>query len=100
VARQRVERLELDRDGSRAACILAGDRLGEEGLIGRKIGEVVRAAKLKRFFDRALEMAMRCFDRAVLVGNAGIVAGRLDAIVATELGVAPGASSSRSVRLR
>src|ERR1019366_5988623 len=90
VAGQRVERLELDRDGSRAACILAGDRLGEEGLIGREIGEVIGAAKLKRLLDRALEMAMRRFDRAVLVGNAGIVAGRLDAIVATELGVAPG----------
>jgi hypothetical protein len=90
VARQRGERLELDGDGSRAACILAGDRLGEEGLIGREIGEVVRAAELNRFLDRTLEMAMRCFDRAILVGNAGIVAGRLDAIVATELGVAPG----------
>ena len=84
------ERLELDGDGSRAACILAGDRLGEEGLIGGEIGEVARAAQLKRLPDRALEMAMRGLDRAVLVGHAGIVAGRLDAIVATELGVALG----------
>ena len=84
------KRLELDRDSSGAARILAGDRLGEEGLIGGEVGEVVRAAQLKRFLDRALEMAMRGFDRAVLMRHAGIVAGRLQTIVAAEGGVALG----------
>src|SRR5258708_33821413 len=85
--RQRLERRELDRDRLAPARVLARDELLEEGLVGGEIVEVARAAQQKRLLEPGLEMAVCGLDRAVLVADAGIVAGRLHAVVAAEPGI-------------
>src|SRR5882724_6148865 len=86
--RQRPERRELDRDRLAPARVLARDEVLEEGLVGGEIVEVARAAQQKRLLEPGLEMAVCGLDRAVLVADPGIVAGRLHAVVAAELGIA------------
>ena len=56
--------------------IAAADDLVDEAAIGGKIVEVARAPQQKGILDHALEMPVRTLDRAVLVGDAGIVAAR------------------------
>ena len=77
------------------AGIGAADDLVDEGSVGGQIGEVGRSAQQQGIGERALEMAVRAFDRAVLVRHAGIVAGRGHAVVGAQRLVAQG-----EVRLR
>src|SRR5260221_3850434 len=86
--RQRLERRELDCDRRAPARVLARDEVLEEGLVGDEIVEVARAAQQKRLLEPGLEMAVCGLDRAVLVADAGIVAGRLHAVVAAALRLA------------
>jgi hypothetical protein len=55
--------------------------LVEEAAISLQRGEIARAAQQQRILDCLLEMAMRAFDRSVLVRHAAIVAGRLHAVM-------------------
>jgi len=88
VPRQRQEGGEFDGEDGTPWRILARDKLLQKGLVGGKVGEVPRAAQLERLTETGLEMPMRGFDRTVLVADAGVVAGRLHAVMAAELGVA------------
>jgi hypothetical protein len=74
--RQILELSPLDIDASGLAGIPPSDDLGDEAAIGVKIIEVGRPAHEKGVFDCAFEMTVRPFDGTVLVGDAGIVAGR------------------------
>jgi hypothetical protein len=62
----------------------------DEAPIGSEIGEVRRAAHQERIPDRVLEMTMRALDRAVLVGDAGIVAGRCHPVMGAQGVIASG----------
>ena len=57
---------------------------GNERLVGRHIGELARAAERQRLAQRTLEMTVRGLDRAVLMADAGVVAGRLDPVMVAE----------------
>ena len=73
---------------ARRGAFLRAMNSWRKGLVDGKVGEVARAAQLERSAEAGLEMPVRGLDRAVLVANAGVVAGRLHAVVAAELGVA------------
>ena len=66
----------LDIDALGVAGIAAADDLVDEAAIGGQIVEVARPPHQQRILDRPLEMAVRAFDGAVLMGDAGIVARR------------------------
>src|SRR6185312_928780 len=57
------------------------DDFVQKGSVGKEILEVDRTAHEKRVADRVLQMAMRTFDRAVLVRDATVVARRLHAVM-------------------
>src|SRR5205085_2286696 len=86
--RQREQRSKLNSDLFPPPGILAGDELLEEGLVGSEVGEVPSPAQFECLIEAGLQMAVRGLDRAVLVADAGIVAGWLHAVMATELGIA------------
>src|SRR5271156_4404181 len=65
-------------------AIAPTDDLVDEAAIGIEIVEVPAAAQQQRVFERLLEMAMRALDRAVLVREAGVVAGWRHAVMAAE----------------
>ena len=56
--------------------------------VGVEIGEVARAAQQQGVRERLLEMAVRAFDRAVLVGDADVVARRGHAVMAHQRRIA------------
>jgi hypothetical protein len=64
------------------ADIAAADDLVDEAAVGGQIVEIARSPHQQRVIDRPLEMAVRAFDGPILMGDAGIVAGRLQAVVA------------------
>ena len=78
----------LDVDALGIAGIAAADDLVDEAAIGGQIVEIARSPHQQRVIDGALEMAVRAFDGAVLMGDAGIVAGRRHAVMAAQLLVA------------
>ena len=86
--RQREQRSKLNSDLFPPPGILAGDELLEEGLVGSEVGEVPSPAQFECLIEAGLQMAVRGLDRAILVTDAGVVAGRLHAVMATELGIA------------
>ena len=55
----------------RVAGVAAADDLVDEAAIGSQVVEVARPAQQQRVVDGPLEMAVRAFDRAVLVRDAG-----------------------------
>src|SRR5438552_8743276 len=57
---------------------------------GGEAGEVPRAAQFECLMEARLQVAVRGLDRAILVADAGVVAGWLHAVVAAELGTAHG----------
>ena len=63
------------------ARVVPSDDLIDEAAIGIQVDEVARAAQQERVLDRLLEMAVRAFDRPILVRHAAIVAGRLHAVM-------------------
>ena len=59
-----------------AMCgITAADDLIDKGTVGSEIVKVIGAAHQQRIADRIFEMAMRTLNRAVLMGDALVVAG-------------------------
>src|SRR5438874_13698007 len=72
------------------ASIAPADDLVNKAAIGFEGVEIARAAQQQRVLDRPLQMAMRAFDRTVLVRQAPIVAGRLHAVMGAQGLVAPG----------
>ncbi len=80
----------LGLDAFGVAGILAAHDLVDEAAIGCEIVEVADAAHQQRVLDRFLEMAVRGLDRAVLMSEAPIVAGRLHPVIGAQRIVAPG----------
>lgn len=66
------------------AGIAAADDLVDEAAIGGKIVEVDSSAQQQGVRDCSLEMTVGPFDRAILMGDASIVAGRPHAVVGTK----------------
>ena len=79
-----LERGALDLDALAVARIAAPHDLVNEAAVGGKVLEVARTAQEQRVLDCLLEMTVRALDRAVLVGNAGIVAGWRHTVVGDE----------------
>ena len=77
-------------DALGVAGVAAADELVDEGTIGGKIGERGAGAQQERVGDRPLEVAVRALHRAVLVGEAGVVAGRRHAVMGAQRLVAAG----------
>jgi len=88
VRRLRKQRGKLDGDLLTPPGILAGDELLEKSLVGRQIRKVPGAAQFERLVEAGLQMAVRGLDRTILVADASVVAGRLHAVMATELSIA------------
>ena len=72
------------------AGIAASDEFVDEGAVGGQVGEVRAGAQQERVGDGALEVAMGALDRTVLVGEAGVVAGRRHAVMGAQGFVAAG----------
>lgn len=70
------------------AGVDAPDDLVDEAAISGQIVERARAPHQESVLDRALEMAMRPFDCAVLMGDPGVVARGRHAVVAAQVFVA------------
>src|SRR3984893_14365061 len=87
---QRLQRRALDIQALAVASIAPADDLVDEAVVGLERVEIARAAQQQRVLDRPLQMAVRAFDRAVLVRQAPIVAGRLHAVMGAQGLVAPG----------
>ena len=56
-------------------CVTAADDLIDQGAVGAEIVEVFGAPHQKCIADRVLEIAVRTFDRTVLVRDALVIAG-------------------------
>ena len=70
--------------------VLAADDLVDEAAIGGQLVEIGRAAQQQGIGDGALEMTVRALDGAVLMGDAGVVAGRGHAVVTAQFLIAVG----------
>src|ERR1700686_5747634 len=77
LARQTLERSSLGLDAFGGSGVLAAGDLVDEAAIGEQIIEVVCAAHQQGVLHRLLEMAVRTFDRAVLMRDTAVVARRL-----------------------
>src|SRR6478735_7847515 len=88
LARQGLQFGAFEVDALGIADVASADDLVDEAAIGGQIGEIGRTPHQQRVLDGALEMAVRAFDGAVLMGDAGIVARRRHAVMAAELIVA------------
>ena len=86
--RQPLQLGALGIDALGVAGIAAADDLVDEAAVAGEIVEAARAPDQQRVLDRPLEMAVRPLDGAVLMGDAGSVAGRLHAIMAAQVVVA------------
>jgi hypothetical protein len=77
-------------DAPAVASVAAADqRVDEAAVVGERV-EVARAAQQQRVSESALEMTVGGLDRAVLVGDAAVVAAGGHAVVIAERGVADG----------
>src|SRR5882672_2593281 len=79
--RQRLQGRALEIEPLGVARVAPPDNFIDEATVGIQGVEVARAAQQQRIFDRLLEMAVRAFNRTVLVRYAAIVAGRLHAVM-------------------
>ena len=70
--------------------IAPSDDLVDKAAIGIERVEVARAAQQQGILDRLLEVAVRAFDRPVLVRHAAVVAGRLHAVMRAQRLIAAG----------
>ncbi len=84
-------------DAFEVACVLAADNLVNEAAISAKIIEVGRAAHQQCIVDGTFEMTVSTFDRAVLVGDAAVVASRFHPVVRTQCIVARGQILTRGM---
>lgn len=82
--RQFFQRYPLLVDALGVARVAAANNLVDEAPPCRKIVEVARGTQQQGICQRSFEMAMRAFDRAVLVRHARIIAGRRHAVMAAE----------------
>src|SRR6202040_3785164 len=71
---QRLQRRALDIQALAVASIAPADDLVDEAAVGLERVEIARAAQQQRVLDRPLQMAVRAFDRAVLVRQTSIIA--------------------------
>ncbi len=85
-----LESYALNLDALVVAGVAPPDYLVNEAAVGGKIREVARAAQQKLVTKGLLEVPMGTLDRAVLVGDATIVARRRHAVMGTQLLVTPG----------
>ena len=87
---QLLEHAPLDLDLPAVPRVAAADHLVDEAAVGVEIGEVSAAAQQQVVLDHLLQVPVRAFDRAVLVGDARIVARRCHPVVRTQRLVALG----------
>src|SRR6202453_5009527 len=80
--RQFLQRHPLLIDALGIARVAAANNLVDEAPPCRKIVEVARGTQQQGICQRSFEMAMRAFDRTILVRYARIVAGRRHAVMA------------------
>ena len=83
LGRQWLKQCSLGLNALAITRVDATDDLVDEAAIGLEIVEVVTAAQKQRITHRALEVAVRALDGAVLVGDATVVARRLHPVVST-----------------
>ena len=69
---------------------MASDQVVDEPAVGVEVGEVAGATQQQGILDGLLEMPVRALDRTVLVGDAGIVAAGLHAVVGAQGVIAAG----------
>src|SRR5258705_13281400 len=69
---------------------MVADDTGNEGTILIQRLEIGMAAELQGLFETILHMAVAALDRAILMGDATIIAGRNHAIMFDQRGVAAG----------
>ena len=86
--RRLVQRHPLLVDALGVAEVAAADDVVDETPPCRKVVEVSRGAQQQSIGERSLEMAVGALDRAILVADAGIVAGRRHAVMGAECFVA------------
>ena len=79
----------LGLDQAAAPSVGPADDFVHEPAVTRKIVEVTGATQQQRLLQGRPEMAVRRLDRAVLVGNAAVVAGRFHGVVGAQRLVAP-----------
>src|SRR5271168_4049647 len=70
---KRLQRPSLNVDACAKLCIVATAQLVDETTIGRQVGKVARAAHQHAVLDGLLEMPVGTLDRAVLMGDPGVV---------------------------
>ncbi len=87
---QRLERGPLGLDALGGSGVLAADDLVDEAAIAARSSKSFSPAHQQRVADGFLEMAVRTFDRAVLMRDAAIVAGRLHPVMGAQRVIAPG----------
>ena len=87
---QLLEGRPLDIDARSELGVVAPGHLVDEPAIGRQVGEVARAAHQHGVLHGLLQVPVRALDRAVLVGDAGVVAGGLHAVVGAQGVIAQG----------
>jgi hypothetical protein len=80
----------FDLDRIKVAPVVIGDHPGDEAAIGVQRVEAARATQHQRLIDPVLHMAMPALDRAVLVRDASIVAGRQHTVMGGQIGEAAG----------
>jgi len=83
--RQALQHGALGIDPLGVAGIVAADDLVDEAAVSGKVIEVGGAAQQQRVEDRPLEVAVGSLDRAVLMGDAAVVAGRPHAVMGTKI---------------
>jgi hypothetical protein len=86
--RQRLQGRALEIEPLADASIAPSDNLVDEAAIGLERVEIARSAQQQRVLECSLQMAVRAFDRPVLVRQAPIVAGRLHAVMRAQCLVA------------
>src|SRR5260370_33107694 len=82
--RQRLQGRALEIEPLGVARVAPPDDLVDEATISIQGVEIARTAQQQRVLDRLLEMAVRAFDRTVLVRYAPIVAGRLHVVMGAQ----------------
>jgi hypothetical protein len=87
---QSLQMLPLGVDACGVSAVPAADELIDEMAIGGEIVECRRAAQQQCILQGAAEMAVGALDRAVLVGDAAIIAARRHAVMRAQCLVAPG----------
>ena len=87
--RQRLQGRPFEIQPLAVASIAAPDDLVDKAAISLEGVKIARSAQQQRVLDRSFQMAVWAFDRAVLMRQAQIVAGRRHAVMCAQCLVSP-----------